>query len=99
MDSFHHSLLNNGEVFGDLLEPVRRTWKIADGIPMVDYSSQEPEKRAGAHAEHIFADNFRQFLATTWPADFDIMLEIKDKETSALEALGIAKGDPRLVSG
>ena len=27
------------------------------------------------------------------------MLEIKDKETSALEALGIAKGDPRLFSG
>lgn len=99
MDSFHHSLLNNGEVFADLLGPVRRTWKMTDGIPMVDYSSQAPEKRAGAHAEHIVADNFRQFLATTWPADFDIMLEIKDKETSALEALGIAKGDPRLVSG
>ena len=27
------------------------------------------------------------------------MLEIKDKERSALEALGIAKGDPRLVTG
>jgi UV DNA damage endonuclease len=99
MDSFHHSLLNNGEVFADLLGPVRQTWKTADGIPMVDYSSQEPEKRAGAHAEHIVADNFRQFLATTQPADFDIMLEIKDKEMSALEALGIAKGDPRLFSG
>ena len=99
MDSFHHSLLNNGEVFADLLGPVRQTWKMADGIPMVDYSSQEPEKRAGAHAEHIVADNFRQFLATTQPADFDIMLEIKDKETSALEALGIAQGDPRLFSG
>lgn len=99
MDSFHHSLLNNGEVFADLLGPVRQTWKMADGIPMVDYSSQEPEKRAGAHAEHIVADNFREFLTITRPADFDIMLEIKDKETSALEALGIAKGDPRLVSG
>jgi len=99
MDSFHHSLLNNGEVFADLLGPVRQTWKMADGIPMVDYSSQEPEKRAGAHAEHIVADNFRQFLATTWPADFDVMLEIKDKEKSALEALGIAHDDPRLVTG
>jgi hypothetical protein len=26
------------------------------------------------------------------------MLEIKDKETSALEALGIVKGDPRLAT-
>jgi UV DNA damage endonuclease len=99
MDSFHHSLMNNGERFADLLQPVRQTWKVADGIPMVDYSSQEPEKRVGAHAEHIVADDFRQFLATTRPADFDIMLEIKDKERSGLEALGIAKGDPRLVMG
>jgi UV DNA damage endonuclease len=98
MDSFHHSLLNNGERFADLLRTVRQTWKPADGIPMVDYSSQEPRKRAGAHAEHIVADNFRTFLAETGPADFDIMLEIKDKETSALEALRIAKGDPRLVT-
>lgn len=97
-DSFHHSLLNNGKKFADLLQPVRQTWKRADGIPMVDYSSQEPGKRVGAHAEHIIADDFRQFLATTLPADLDIMLEIKDKERSALEALGIARGDPRLVT-
>jgi UV DNA damage endonuclease len=99
MDSFHHALLNNGERFTDLLQPVRQTWKAADGIPMADYSSQEPEKRMGAHAEHIVADDFRQFLVITRPADFDIMLEIKDKERSALEALRIAKGDPRLVIG
>jgi UV DNA damage endonuclease len=66
---------------------------------MVDYSSQEPGKRPGAHAEHIVADDFRHFLVTTLPADFDIMLEIKDKERSALEALGIARGDSRLVMG
>jgi UV DNA damage endonuclease len=99
MDSFHHSLLNNQERFADLLEPVRQTWNVADGIPMVDYSSQEAGKRAGAHAAHIVADDFRQFLATTRPADFDVMLEIKDKERSALEALDIARGDPRLVMG
>jgi UV DNA damage endonuclease len=99
MDSFHHALLNNGERFFDLLQSVRQTWKGTDGIPMADYSSQQPDKRAGAHAEHIVADEFRQFLVITRPVDFDIMLEIKDKERSALEALGIAKGDPRLVMG
>jgi len=99
MDTFHHSLLNNGEKFAALLQPVRQTWKAADGIPMVDYSLQEPGKRAGTHAEHINADDFRHFLATTLAADFDVMLEIKDKERSALEALGIAREDPRLVTG
>jgi UV DNA damage endonuclease len=98
-DTFHHSLNNTGEQFTALLDPVRKTWKARDGIPMVDYSSQEPGKRVGAHALHIVAEDFRQFLRETLPADFDIMLEIKDKETSALAALGIARDDPRLVTG
>jgi UV DNA damage endonuclease len=98
-DAFHHSLLNNREQFTSLLDPVRKTWKIKDGIPMVDYSSQEPGKRVGAHAGHIVAEDFRQFLKETRPVDFDIMLEIKDKEKSALAALALARDDPRLVTG
>jgi UV DNA damage endonuclease len=98
-DTFHHSLYNTGEQFTALLDTVRKTWKTHDGIPMVDYSSQEPGKRAGAHAMHIVAEDFRQFLKETLPADFDLMLEIKDKEKSARAALGIARDDPRLVTG
>jgi UV DNA damage endonuclease len=98
-DAFHHSLLNNGESFFSLLDPVRKTWKTNDGIPMVDYSSQEPGKRTGAHAMHIVAEDFRQFLTETRPADFDLMLEIKDKEKSALAAIALARDDPRLVTG
>jgi UV DNA damage endonuclease len=98
-DAFHHSLLNNGERFATLLDPIRETWNVKDGIPMIDYSSQEPGRRVGAHAMHIVAEDFRQFLRETLPVDFDIMLEIKDKEKSALAALGIAHDDPRLVSG
>jgi len=98
-DTFHHFLYNNGEQFTSLLDPVRKTWKANDGIPMIDYSSQEPGKRVGAHAMHIVTEDFRQFLKETLPADFDIMLEIKDKEKSALAALGIARDDPRLASG
>jgi UV DNA damage endonuclease len=98
-DTFHHSLYNTGEQFTALLDTVRKTWKTHDGIPMIDYSSQEPGKRAGAHAMHIVAEDFRQFLKETLPADFDLMLEIKDKEKSARAALGIARDDPRLVTG
>ena len=98
-DAFHHSILNNGERFASLLSPVRKTWKTRDGIPMVDYSSQEPGRRVGAHAMHIIAEDFREFLTETLPADFDLMLEIKDKEKSVLAALGIARDDPRLVTG
>jgi UV DNA damage endonuclease len=98
-DVFHHALHNNAERFADLLKPLRASWKARDGIPMVDYSSQEPGKRAGAHAEHIVPEDFRQFLKETRMTDIDIMLEIKDKEKSALCALDIARDDPRLVMG
>jgi UV DNA damage endonuclease len=96
-DSFHHALLNNGERFVDLLMPLRATWNVHDGIPMVDYSSQEPGKRVGAHAEYIVPEEFRLFLKETRMADFDIMLEIKNKEKSAITALRVARDDPRLV--
>jgi len=95
-DVFHHSINNNFEKIADLLTPVRVTWKKSDGTPMVDYSSQQSGKRRGAHAESIDREDFRSFLHATRPFDFDIMLEIKDKEKSALSALIIAQNDSRL---
>lgn len=41
------------------------------------------------HAESIDAISFKKFLRETKGLDFDIMLEIKDKEKSALKALKI----------
>ena len=57
------------------------------------------EKRAGAHADSIDPEDFVFFLKSTDPFDMDIMLEIKDKEKSALLALGLAHDDTRLVLG
>jgi UV DNA damage endonuclease len=96
-DSFHHSCNNNGEGVRALLQRIGETWKSSDGIPMVDYSSQHPEKRAGGHAEHIDINDFQMFLELSKPYDSDIMLEIKDKEASALAAIALARGDPRFV--
>ena len=95
-DVFHHAINNNNESAVDLLRPVGATWKKSDGIPMVDYSTQQPGKRTGAHAESIDQKDFQSFLHLSKPYDFDIMLEIKDKEKSALSALILAQNDPRL---
>jgi UV DNA damage endonuclease len=43
-------------------------------------------------------EHFRRFLEESRPYDFDLMLEVKDKERSALRALELARGDPRLVT-
>ncbi|MEM4166047.1 MAG: UV DNA damage repair endonuclease UvsE [Candidatus Bilamarchaeaceae archaeon] len=90
-DSFHHECLNNGEKVCDAIKLASETWKNEDGILMVDYSSQEPNQRVGKHAEHIDLNHFKNFLNSTKRFDFDIMLEIKDKETSAIEAIQVLK--------
>ena len=54
---------------------------------MIDYSSQNPDKQVGAHAASIDLDDISYVLRELWNRDVDVMLEIKDKETSALRAV------------
>lgn len=95
-DVFHHRLLHAGEETGQALAAAAATWGPEDGLPMCDYSSQKPGARPGTHTESIDCDDFQAFLAGSLPHDFDLMLEIKDKERSAGYALSMAAGDPRL---
>jgi UV DNA damage endonuclease len=97
-DSLHHEILNNGASTRDAAASAAKTWRTSDGLPMIDYSSQEPGGRTGKHAETIDARHFASFLSMTAATDFDVMLEIKDKETSAHRALAVAASDPRLVA-
>jgi len=90
-DVFHHQCLNNGETLRQGLELSASTWKESDGIPMVDYSSQQNGQRPGSHAITLNKELFKKFVHETRELDFDLMLEIKDKETSALKALKILK--------
>ena len=81
-DVFHHSILNHGEDVHTCLEGAAATWSPRDGILMVDYSSQAIGKPVGSHTQSIEIRTFRTFLRDSRPFDFDIMLEIKDKETT-----------------
>jgi len=90
-DVFHHECLNNGEKIMDCLEMTSATWKTYDGVPMVDFSIQQKDKRPGTHAGTIDLAEFNNFLNMIKGIDVDIMLEIKDKELSALKALSQLK--------
>jgi len=94
-DGFHHASNNSGEILGEAFELFTQTWQDKDGLPMVDYSSQQHGERTGKHAESIEIEHFKTFLAETKPFDYDIMLEIKDKEKSALKAVQLASDDVR----
>ena len=78
------------------MELSAQTWGRQDGVPMVDYSHQKRGHRSGTHADSLDIDRFRGFVSGTGRLDFDLMLEIKDKETSALRALRTLKAAGRI---
>jgi UV DNA damage endonuclease len=88
-DNLHHALNNNGESVREALSACKKTWREIDGLPMTDYSEQEKGGRIGKHAQTLDTDLFKNYINQTARIDFDIMLEIKDKEQSALRALQI----------
>jgi UV DNA damage endonuclease len=90
-DVYHHELNNTGETVREAFELFTSTWTEKDGVPMVDYSSQQTGERKGKHAESVDLDRFRQFIVETKDFNFDIMLEIKDKEQSAVKAVDMLK--------
>ena len=97
-DVFHHKL-NNSEnlTTEESFQLTTKTWnEKRDGVPMVDYSSQEPNGSPRQHSETIDIDDFDLLLKETEPFDFDIMLEIKDKEKSAIKAIDLATKDGRV---
>jgi UV DNA damage endonuclease len=90
-DYFHFNLNNLGENLNDVLPYIINSWNRKDGIAIFDYSSRENGKKFGTHANKIDLKDFENFIKLTRPYDFDIMLEIKDKEKSAIKAINHLK--------
>ena len=91
-DNFHHECLNHGEPMAEALRLAAGTWHpTADGVPMMDYSSQALGERKGKHTDDLVDDLFRSFLTNLHGLDLDLMLEIKNKEASALRAVAILR--------
>jgi UV DNA damage endonuclease len=97
-DVSHHKMNNSTfQTIKESLQLARNSWnEKVDGVPMVDYSSQEPNGLPRQHSEKIDLEDFGKFVKQTQPFDFDVMLEIKDKEKSAIEAIEYAANDLRL---
>jgi UV DNA damage endonuclease len=62
---------------------------------MVDYSTQLKGALKRKHADTIDLVHFKSLLEESRPFNFDVMLEIKDRETSALKAMEILRKDSR----
>lgn len=95
-DCFHNRLNPSVGGTAEGLALAARTWGGRHGPPMADYSTGKASGRRGSHAESLDAAHFKKYLSSTKAVDFDIMLEIKDKERSALRALALARKAGRI---
>jgi UV DNA damage endonuclease len=80
-----------------VLERAFTTWGPAAGPPKVHFSTQDGEKKAGAHACGVDSEELRAFLRDTLPLprDFDIMFEAKGKDLAVAAVLPVLRQDPR----
>lgn len=91
LDIYHHSCKNTGESLIDAIEKTIKTWKKKDGLPILHYSSEHPTKGKYRHADEIDINHFNRFIEMIKEYDVDIMLEIKNKERSAILAINSLK--------
>ncbi len=91
VDNLHHYANNNGESFTSAFDVAKESWRAEDGSPIIHYSSQASGGRPGKHAISIDNRHFKSFLLSLREYEMDMMLEVKDKEKSAIKAIAIAK--------
>jgi UV DNA damage endonuclease len=87
-DAFHHELRPSLPELSvrEAVLLAGETWAAPDGRQEVHFSTQAPGRRPGAHAETIDLDAFARFAEEVGDLELDCVLEVKDKERSALRA-------------
>ena len=97
-DTLHHEGPNDGETIIQAISSFVKSWdRPIEGNPIIDYSSQSMGERKGKHAKTLDKNHFIHTYnevkksAKENKVDTDIMLDIKDKEKSALLALSMIK--------
>jgi hypothetical protein len=65
----------------------RETWREKDGAQKTHYSQQHPQKTRGAHTETIAIDAFLDYYHSLSGLLPDMMLEVKDKNRSAIKCI------------
>ena len=91
-DNFHNICYgDNNYSIKEIYKRVITTWKIEDGSMKVHYSQQAQGKKRGSHSKTIFADEFSNYYREAKEFDPDIMLEVKDKDVSAIKCIALQK--------
>jgi len=96
-DNLHHAT-NPPPAGGDdryWIAEAAKTWKDSDGQQKIHYSQQARGKRPGAHTDTIQLDTFLTFHEQLENKQIDIMLEVKDKNLSAVKCQNATTATPK----
>jgi len=88
-DTLHHAVhhFDSPKTVLDWIEECTKTWKFKDGSQKIHYSQQDPGKKPGSHSTTIRIQEFMDFYQILPQKDLDIMLEVKDKNLSAVKCI------------
>lgn len=98
-DNLHHAI-NPPPLGGNdpyWIAEANKTWKKADGKQKIHYSQQATGKRPGTHTDTIQLVTFLQFYEQLDDPTIDIMLEVKDKNLSAIKCQNVKTENKRMV--
>lgn len=71
----------------------KATWKKCDGRQKIHYSQEQENGKKGAHSFYLKAGKFLEFYNNLLDKDIDMMLEVKNKNLSAIKCKLLIKED------
>ncbi|MGX7091768.1 UV DNA damage repair endonuclease UvsE [Hutsoniella sourekii] len=77
----------------DWIQEASLTWAVQDGPQAVHYSQQKPGGRLGSHTATIYHADFLDYYYQLQDLDLDIVLEVKDKNLSAVKCINLTRSD------
>jgi len=88
-DNLHHGINPSREQLDETswIKAYKATWKPVDGRQKIHYSQQKTSGPKGAHSDTIHISPFLEFHERIKELKPDIMLEVKDKNISALKCI------------
>lgn len=97
-DNFHHAINppTTSKTEAYWISEVAKTWQPEDGKQKIHYSQQDPTKQPGAHTPTIALETFLAFYHQLPDPTIDIMLEVKDKNLSAVKCVNALRDEPHI---
>lgn len=98
-DNLHNEVLPYDPSKDDYywISQCKKTWKKEDGTQKIHYSQQDKVKRPGAHSNTIGITKFMDFIKGI-NHEIDIMLEVKDKNLSAMKCINSISKDKSITA-